>query len=181
VTAARVLTPPRDDLRYLKRFLDETAARSNRRIGQRLAELLTTLHAADPALFVPQEMADAVTRTFGLVLPAAGAVVRIFKRYRDRFPSFPEQANIALRHHCKEGDLKWVSLMLWAGADPYAQGTENYAEERDHGGGISALAFAALYRHFEVFKLKQIRLDPHHPGMHQLLCWLCKSEGLATQ
>lgn len=74
VTAARVLTPTRDDLRYLKRFLDETAARSNRRIGQRLAELLTTLHAADPTLFVPQEMADAVTRTFGFILPVAGAV-----------------------------------------------------------------------------------------------------------
>jgi hypothetical protein len=104
--------------------------------------------------------------------------LRVFKRYRDRFPSFPEQANIALRHHCKEGNLKWVSLMLWAGADPYAQGTENYAEERSHGGGISALAFAALYRHYEVFKLKQIRVDPHHPGLHQLLCWLCKDEGL---
>ena len=104
--------------------------------------------------------------------------LRVYKRYRDRFPSFPEQANIALRHHCKEGNLKWVSLMLWAGADPYAPGTENYADERSHGGGLSALAFAALYRRFEVFKLKQMRLDPHHQGIQQLLCWLCKGEGL---
>ncbi len=45
VTPLRVRAPTRDDLRYLKRFLDETAERSNARIGQRLADLLTTLHA----------------------------------------------------------------------------------------------------------------------------------------
>jgi hypothetical protein len=38
----------------------------------------------------------------------------IYMRYKDRFPSFQEQVNIALRHHCREGNLKWVSLMLWA-------------------------------------------------------------------
>ena len=32
--------------------------------------------------------------------------LRLFKRYRDRFPTFQEQANIALRHHCKEGNVK---------------------------------------------------------------------------
>ena len=45
--------------------------------------------------------------------------LRIFKKYKDRFHSFQEQANIALRHHCKEGNKKWISLMLWLGADPY--------------------------------------------------------------
>ena len=56
--------------------------------------------------------------------------LRIFKRYETQFPSFLEQANIALRHHCKEGNLKWVSLMLWAGADPYAIGSYDYTKER---------------------------------------------------
>jgi hypothetical protein len=69
----RVLSPTRDDIRYLKRFLDETATQSNHRIGERLAELLTTIHAADPGLFVAQEMADAITRRFGFVLTVAGA------------------------------------------------------------------------------------------------------------
>jgi hypothetical protein len=69
-----VLAPTRDDIRYLKRFLDETAERSNRRIGERLADLLTAIHAGDPSLFVPQEMADAVTRMFGFVSTVAGAV-----------------------------------------------------------------------------------------------------------
>src|SRR5439155_7356061 len=41
VAPLRVLVPTRDDVRYLQRFLDETALRSNVRIGKRLAELLT--------------------------------------------------------------------------------------------------------------------------------------------
>ena len=73
VTPMRVIAPTRDDIRYLKRFLDETADRSNRRIGARLAELLTELHGADPTLFTPQETANAVTGTFGFVLTVAGA------------------------------------------------------------------------------------------------------------
>jgi hypothetical protein len=74
VPQMQVLAPTRDDIRYLKRFLDEMAERSNRRIGERLAELLTAIHATDPGLFVPQETADAVTRTFGFVLTVAGTV-----------------------------------------------------------------------------------------------------------
>jgi hypothetical protein len=73
VPQMQVLAPTRDDIRHLKRFLDETADRSNRRIGERLADLLTAIHAVDPGLFIPQETADAVTRTFGFVLTVAGA------------------------------------------------------------------------------------------------------------
>jgi ankyrin repeat protein len=91
------------------------------------------------------------------IRPALG----IFKRYKDRFPSFQEQINIALRHHCKEGNLKWVSLMLWAGADPYAQGPYGpYDDDPDDYN--NALELAAFYGHHDIFKLKQIRLDPEH-------------------
>ena len=96
--------------------------------------------------------------------------LRIFKRYKDRFSSFQEQANIALRHHCKQGNMKWVSLMLWAGADPYAPGTENPNEELEpDDSGISALGFAALYDHFEVFGLKSIRLNADHPVAYEIM------------
>ena len=73
VPQMQVVAPTRDVIRYLKRFLDEAAEQSNRRIGERLAGLLTAIHATDPGLFVPQAMADAVTRTFGFVLTVAGA------------------------------------------------------------------------------------------------------------
>lgn len=81
----------------------------------------------------------------------------IFRQYKDRFPSFQEQANIALRHQCKEGNMKWVSLLLWAGADPYTRGTEEYSKvlHNSEDGGLSALGYAALYRHYEVFTIKR--------------------------
>jgi hypothetical protein len=72
VASMQVLAPTRDDIHFLKRFLDETAEMANRRIGSRLAELLSTIHAGNSALFQPHEMADRVARTFGFVLPVAG-------------------------------------------------------------------------------------------------------------
>ena len=51
---ATYLTPTRADLVSLKRFLDDTATVCNKRIGERLAELLTTIHVATPTLFTPR-------------------------------------------------------------------------------------------------------------------------------
>jgi hypothetical protein len=73
VSSLRLLTPTRDDLRYVGRFLDETAKSVNRRVGERLAELLTTLHADHGATFVPQDRADRVTRQFNHPVTVAGA------------------------------------------------------------------------------------------------------------
>jgi hypothetical protein len=112
--------------------------------------------------------------------PMAGALcsrirtaLGIFKRFKDRFPSFKEQANVALRFHAREGNLKWVSLMLWAGADPHARGSEYYCEEDDPECAVSALELAALHGHFDIFKLKSIRLDPSHAFAHELLRNAC--------
>ena len=38
---------------------------------------------------------------------------------RDTLPSARLQATMALRLHAREGNLKWVSLLMWAGADPH--------------------------------------------------------------
>jgi hypothetical protein len=103
----------------------------------------------------------------------------VFKRHKHQYPSFQEQLNIALRHHCKEGNLKWVSLMLWAGADPYAKGLDSPGEEPDPEEDISALEYAALGGHLDIFKLKQFRLDPKHPIANDLLqyaCWPGKAD-----
>jgi len=99
--------------------------------------------------------------------------LNIFKRYKDRFPSFQEQVNIALRYHCKEGNLKWISLMLWAGADPYAKGPESPEEDPDPDYDKNALELAAFYEHFDVFKLRKIRLDPGHEHAHGLIRMAC--------
>jgi len=73
VESPRLLVPTRDDIGHLKQFMDETAEIANQRIGTRLAELLTTIHAGYPTLFAPQDMADRVTNAFGVVLSVAGA------------------------------------------------------------------------------------------------------------
>jgi len=100
----------------------------------------------------------------------------IFKRYQDRVPSFQEQVNIALRYHCKEGNLKWVSLMLWASGDPYAKGQDSPFGSDSDDECSSALELAALYDHFEIFTLKAIRLDPAHPVAGELLRNACFSK-----
>lgn len=73
VDAPRMLVPSRINLRWLKTFLDETAEDCNQRIGERLAALLTTIHAATPALVQPQSAADQLASIFRLPLQVSGA------------------------------------------------------------------------------------------------------------
>lgn len=100
----------------------------------------------------------------------------IFKKYKDQIPSFQEQANIALRHHCREGNLKWVSLLLWAGADPFAKGPDSPHDDFDPEENICALEYAALWQHFEIFKLKQIKITTDHPVFHDLVRNACHAD-----
>jgi hypothetical protein len=72
VQAPRVLAPTRDDLRYVKRFLDETADLCNRRVGERLAQLLTYMLNDSPGLFEAQFEANQLTAVFGFVLSVGG-------------------------------------------------------------------------------------------------------------
>ncbi len=74
VDAPRMLVPSKDDLFWLKRFLDDTAAAANRRIGERLAQLLGSLHADLGGPFVAREMADSLARIFRLPLQVADAM-----------------------------------------------------------------------------------------------------------
>jgi len=83
---------------------------------------------------------------------------------------------MALRHHCKEGNLKWVSLLLWAGADPFAKGPDSPGEDPDPEEDLCALEYAALYKHFDIFKLKNIRISPDHPIAGDLLENACRAD-----
>ncbi len=69
--------------------------------------------------------------------------------------------------------------MLWAGADPLAPGEAEPGRELDsEDGGLSALGFAALYGHFDVFSLKQVKIPVDHPSTRDLLQYACQGEGL---
>jgi hypothetical protein len=72
VDSPRVLSPTRDDIWHVKRFLDETANDVNRRIGTRLADVLSRIHTDDRGLFDAQDIADAVSRDFGFALTIGG-------------------------------------------------------------------------------------------------------------
>ena len=43
-------------------------------VGERLADLLTTIHASDPGLFDPGTVANELSRTFGIALTVAGVL-----------------------------------------------------------------------------------------------------------
>jgi hypothetical protein len=72
VTPEVVLTPTRDDLRYVKKFLDEVAAWVNQRVGTRLADVLSAFLTQSPGLFDPGQMANEVSTQFQLPLTVGG-------------------------------------------------------------------------------------------------------------
>jgi hypothetical protein len=74
VAAVRRLSPTSEDLRFVKRFLSETATHTNRRVGTRLATLLGSFHAADPGLFDAQATANTVSQRFAFPVTINGHV-----------------------------------------------------------------------------------------------------------
>jgi hypothetical protein len=74
VDPERRLFPSINDLRYVKRFLIETADGTIRRVGTRLAQLLTTFHVVDPTLFDAQTRANELSLRFGFSVTINGLV-----------------------------------------------------------------------------------------------------------
>ena len=107
--------------------------------------------------------------------------LRIYKKYKNRFPGFQKQAEIALRHHSAEGNLKWISLVLWLGADPYAPGRMDWEKSSDdkwfkH----TAVGFAAHYGNAEAFDLlTKRRYDPDHPDLVSVLLFATSDKSVA--
>jgi hypothetical protein len=68
------LLPQADDLRFLRAYLDTRAEDLNTKIGTRLGVVLGEIHADNPALFVTQDEANAVSAKFGFSITIAGAI-----------------------------------------------------------------------------------------------------------
>jgi len=87
--------------------------------------------------------------------PALG----LLKRYPDD-PGIRKQGNMALRYHASEGNQKWVALLLWAGADPWARGPyrpeELDSDPEDEQDDPSAMELASYRGKLEIFGLKKI-------------------------
>ena len=66
------LSPSADDIRFVKRFLSETAASTNRRVGFQLAAILTEFHRADPTLFAAQLKANELAQKLTIAVTVDG-------------------------------------------------------------------------------------------------------------
>lgn len=48
----------------------------------------------------------------------AKPLLGLYLQNKDRFPDWEDQAAVALCEFIRNRDIKWISLMIWAGADP---------------------------------------------------------------
>jgi hypothetical protein len=89
----------------------------------------------------------------------------------EKFPDLKFQANIALRHFCREGSTRGVALLLWTGADARAKVPEEYGEDEDL--WQSALFQAAQSGHVEI--VKKIGPNRATDNLDELLYTACSS------
>jgi hypothetical protein len=95
-----------------------------------------------------------------------------WKECKEKYPhlaaQLQEQADRALRHFCFEGDLKWVSLLLWAGANQRSKGptlhNDNEGDESEH---LTALMAATYPADLQI--LKRLKPEPKIDDLEILL------------
>jgi len=83
-------------------------------------------------------------------------------------PQLQEQLDCALRYFCGEGDLKWVSLLMWAGGNPRSCGPclrKEYTEDPEC--YTSGLQEACSSENLDV--LKKLKPDPQRDDLTELL------------
>ena len=99
----------------------------------------------------------------------------IYKTYVEKFPELQIQADMALCHYAKEGNLRCVSLLLWAGARPDNEVPDARKPDRDYKDDC-ALVVAAREGHLPVLK----RMKPeNYPDLLPSLveaCWYRNSK-----
>jgi hypothetical protein len=76
------------------------------------------------------------------------------------------QADLALRYFCDSGSEKWVSLMLWVGADPRGEGPMP-GEPDDSESYTTALKQASYKGNLTI--LKMLRPDPDRDNISELV------------
>jgi ankyrin repeat protein len=125
--------------------------------------------------------ADAITgKPFGIAFEAkVQNALRVFVDYRSAHPelanALQSQADRALRHFAGKGDLKWVSLMMWAGADPRSVGPDlddRYADDAE----CHTTAFREACSSGKLDVFKRLKPDPTRDNISELLNWAAISD-----
>ena len=97
----------------------------------------------------------------------------VYMSVRDELPTARRQATIALRYHAADGNLKWVSLLLWAGADPRLPVPRMEDSDVDEEDLETALVAAVRRGQFDV--VKKIGIDPARDDVTALINDYCFS------
>ena len=99
---------------------------------------------------------------------ALGPFVELKRSRPELSAALQEQSDCALRYFCGKGDMKWISLMLWAGANPRTRGPNL---EKDYTNDpecfTTALREASYSGNVEV--LKKLKPDPNWDDLSDLL------------
>ena len=99
---------------------------------------------------------------------ALGPFVELKRSRPELSAALQEQADCALRHFCDKGDMKWISLMLWAGANPRSLGPNLDKDfTNDPESFTTALREASYSGNVEV--LKKLKPDPERDDLSDLL------------
>jgi hypothetical protein len=99
---------------------------------------------------------------------AWGPFVELKRSRPELSAALREQADSALRYFCGKGDLKWINLMLWAGASPRTRGPnldKDYTNDPEC--FITALREASYSGNVEV--LKKLKPDSKRDDLSDLL------------
>jgi hypothetical protein len=95
------------------------------------------------------------------------------RRYPELANALQEQADRALRKFAYDGDLKWVSLMMWAGADPRSRGLtlgdEHFGRTEEDRAELAATALMEACYQENVDVLKRLKPDPERDNLTELL------------
>ena len=91
----------------------------------------------------------------------------VYMSVRDTVLTARRQATMALRYHAADGNLKWVSLLLWAGADPRLRVPRMDDSDIDEEDLETALVAAVRRGQFDV--VKKIGVDPARDDVTALI------------
>lgn len=100
----------------------------------------------------------------------------VLKDHKERFPELQRQAEMALCHHCENGNARNVGLLLWAGARADAQVPDpNFID-----GESTTNALSVATRAGRVDILKQLKPEKHPQQLQTLFAdaWLRPSAAL---
>ena len=101
--------------------------------------------------------------------------LRPWRECRDKYPNaaphLQEQADRALRHFCFQDDLKWVSLLMWVGADPRSSGPTLDDDEDSDDPEERTTAIEAAAHSENVQIMKRLKPDVERDNVDKLLIY----------